>query len=118
MGQHDVQMGQCRAIFNTVDSEGGEADSESSTIIGELEALVSAAHHPQLVAALQSLRSDAFEPQIQSAQRSLSSASGVGHEVLGVMNQGDQQMSSQSAGAQGQVPGQLDVPGAGGGGSR
>lgn len=111
MGQHDVQMGQCRAIFNAADSERGEADTESSTVIGELEALVSAAHHPQLVAALESLRTEAFEPQMQSARQRVSNASTVGHEVLGVMNQGDQQMSSQSQGAQGQVPGGLDMPG-------
>lgn len=112
MGQHDVEMGQCRAIFNAAEAEGGDAASEGSTIVGELEALLSAAHHPQLVAALQSLRSGEFEPQMQSAQQRVSNASNVGHEVLGVMNQGDQQMSSQSQSAQGQVPGGLDMPGA------
>lgn len=111
MGQYDVQMGQCRAIFNAADAEGGDAASEGSTIVGELEALVSAAHHPQLVAALQSLRSEEFEPQMQSARQRVSNASSVGHEVLGVMSQGDQQVSSQSHSAQGQVPGHLDMPG-------
>lgn len=111
MGQHDVQMGQCQAIFNSVDSERSEAVSESSTVMGELESLIAAANHPQLVAALQSLRSEAFEPQLNSVEQRVGGASSTGNQVLGLMSQGDQQMSSQSQSAQGQVPSQLDMPG-------
>lgn len=111
MGQHDVQMGQCQAIFSAVDSERNEAVSVGSTVAAELETLVAAAHHPQLVAALQALQTEAFQPQINNAEQRVSSASSTGHEVLGLVNQGDQQMSSQAQTAQGQVPGLLDAPG-------
>lgn len=114
MGQHDVHMGQCQAIFNAVDSERNEAVSVGSTVTAELDALVAAARHPQLVVALQALHNEAFQPQINSAEQRLSNASSTGYGVLGLMNEGDQQMSSQSQSAQGQVPGQLDAPGSAG----
>lgn len=114
LGQHDVQLGQARAIFTTVGQEHSGAVTDASALLAELDTLLGLAQSPALRTALQGLKDEGFEPQLTSAEQRVERARASGEEVLGIVSQGDQEMTAAAESSAGQVPAQLDLPGAGG----
>lgn len=106
MGQHDVQVGQCRTIFNTVDLERSDAITDSTQVLAELDELTGAARHSDLSAALQQLKQVSLEPQLTSTEQRLGNATGTGQSVMGILNQGDQESATRadSANSQAEIP--------------
>lgn len=111
MGTHDVQIGQCQTIFNTVDQDRESATTAHTDVTSHLENLIGAAEDASLSAALSRLQQEAFEPSLTAVEQRLGAVTGAGSQMLQHMATGDQEMESRATAAGSQTPTSLGAPG-------